>query len=96
MVAVGTYLMTDLVKRVERMRASGVISHMTEKASRSTSARRLQMSSVSGLGSMSILLCTRYVVVALHTIYAATHVFSEPYSNAYSSALYSRMYEVKA
>ncbi len=63
--AVGAHLMTDLVKRTPTVRASGVISHSTEKARRSTSARRLQMSSVSGLGSMSIRRCTRYVVVDL-------------------------------
>lgn len=58
-------LMTDLVKRTPTVQASGVISQRTEKARRSTSARRLQMSSVNGLGSMSIRRCTRYVVVDL-------------------------------
>ena len=59
------YLMTLLVKRTLTMRASSVISHSTENARRSASARRLQMSSVSGFGSMSMRRCTRYVVVAL-------------------------------
>lgn len=45
--------------------ASSVISQSTENASRSTPERRLQMSSVSGLGSMSMRLCTRYTVVPL-------------------------------
>ncbi len=53
------HLMTLLVKRTLTMRASLVISHSTENARRSTPARRLQMSSVSGLGSMSIRRCTR-------------------------------------
>ncbi len=39
--------------------AAGVISQMAEKARRSTPERRLQMSSVSGLGSMSMRRCTR-------------------------------------
>ena len=59
------HLMTLFVKRTLTTRASSVISQSTENARRSTSARRLQMSSVRGLGSMSILRCTRYVVVAL-------------------------------
>ena len=45
--------------------AWGVISQMTETARRSTPPRRLQMSSVRALGSMSIRRCTRYVVVLL-------------------------------
>ena len=45
--------------------ASSVISQSTENASRSTPERRLQMSSVSGLGSMSMRRCTRYTVVPL-------------------------------
>ena len=59
-------LMTLLVKRTESTRASPSISHSTLNARRSCSARRLQMSSVSGLGSMSMRRCTRYVVVALN------------------------------
>mmetsp|Transcript_62634 Transcript_62634/g.198322 ORF Transcript_62634/g.198322 Transcript_62634/m.198322 type:complete len:334 (-) Transcript_62634:323-1324(-) len=43
--------------------ASGVISQRTENASRSTSARREQISSVSGLGSMSMRRWTRYTDV---------------------------------
>ena len=42
---------------------TGVSLHITEKVSRSTLAFSEQISSVSALGSMSIRLCTRYVVV---------------------------------
>ena len=58
--------MMDLVKRTLTAFAPASISHRTENARRSTPPRREQMSSVRGLGSMSILRCTRYVVVALH------------------------------
>ena len=59
--------MTLLVKRTLTGTASGVTSHSTENAKRSTPARSEQMSSVRGLGSMSMRRCTRYVVVALLT-----------------------------
>ena len=59
------YLMTLLVKRTLTVSISGVTSQITENASLSTPDLRLQMSSVRGLGSMSILRVTRYVVVAL-------------------------------
>jgi len=54
-----TRLITLLVKRTATGCASGVSSQMTEKASRSPPARNEQMSSVSGLGSMSMRRCTR-------------------------------------
>ena len=57
--------MTLLVKRTLTGSASGVTSQITENARRSTPDRSEQMSSVSGLGSMSMRRCTRYVVVAL-------------------------------
>ena len=53
-----------LVNRVATMSASGVTSHRTLKASRSSPPRSEQISSVSGLGSMSMRLCTRYTEVA--------------------------------
>ena len=58
-VAGSTDLITLLVKRTSTVSTSGVISHSTEKANLSTSDRRLQMSSVSAFGSMSILRVTR-------------------------------------
>ena len=66
--------MTLLVKRTDTTRACWSTSHSTEKARRSTPARREQMSSVSGLGSMSMRRCTRYVVVPLRGQGAAAWV----------------------
>ena len=53
------YLITLLVKRTLTVSISGVTSQITENANLSTSDLRLQMSSVKGLGSMSILRVTR-------------------------------------
>ncbi len=65
------YLITLFVKRTLTVSISGVTSQRTENASLSTLDLRLQMSSVNGLGSMSILLVTRYVVVALRRMEAS-------------------------
>mmetsp|Transcript_1150 Transcript_1150/g.3774 ORF Transcript_1150/g.3774 Transcript_1150/m.3774 type:complete len:218 (-) Transcript_1150:749-1402(-) len=58
-VSAAVLLMTLFVNRVLTTSASGVISQMALNARRSTPPRSEQMSSVRGLGSMSILRSTR-------------------------------------